>query len=74
MTLKDVQIYGAGLSGLVSAINLVREGYHVTVYEKEEKIGGSSECHPSVHMTPMHMQQMERYVGNRITIMFFKIT
>jgi flavin-dependent dehydrogenase len=73
MTLKDVQIYGAGLSGLVSAINLIREGYHVTVYEKEEKIGGSSECHPSVHMTPLHMQQMERYVGIELHPCFSKL-
>jgi len=73
MTLKDVQIYGAGLSGLVSAINLVRDGYHVTVYEKEEKIGGSSECHPSVHMTPLHMQQMERYIGIELESCFLKL-
>lgn len=41
MAVKDLQIYGAGLSGLVSAINLVRGGYDVTVYEKEKKIGGT---------------------------------
>jgi flavin-dependent dehydrogenase len=73
MILKDVQIYGAGLSGLISAINLVRGGYHVTVYEKEEKIGGSSECHPSVHLTPLHMQQMERYVGIELESCFSKL-
>jgi flavin-dependent dehydrogenase len=73
MTFKDVQIYGAGLSGLVSAINLVREGYHVTVYEKEKKIGGLSECHPSVHMTPMHREQMERYVGIELQSCFSKL-
>ncbi|MCX6671284.1 MAG: NAD(P)-binding protein [Euryarchaeota archaeon] len=54
MATKDIQVYGAGLSGLVSAINLARGGYHVTVYEKEEKIGGDLHCHPSIHMTPMH--------------------
>jgi len=63
MNTKIVQIYGAGLSGIVSAINLVREGYDVTVYEKEKEIGGTPKCHPSVHMTPMHIQQMERYIG-----------
>jgi len=73
MTFKDVWIYGAGLSGLVSAINLARSGHHVTVYEKEEKIGGSSECHPSVHMTPLHMQQMERYVGIELESCFSKL-
>ena len=63
MTLEDVRIYGAGLSGLVSAINLARGGHQVTVYEKEENIGGDEHCHPSVQMTPLHLQQMERYVG-----------
>jgi flavin-dependent dehydrogenase len=63
MTTKIVQIYGAGLSGLVSAINLARDGYAVTVYEKEANIGGDLHCHPSVHMTPLHIQRMEQYVG-----------
>jgi flavin-dependent dehydrogenase len=63
MTSHDVQIYGAGLSGLVSAIHLARNGFHVSVYEKEEKIGGSIACHPSIHMTPMHLQRMEEYIG-----------
>jgi flavin-dependent dehydrogenase len=66
MTSHDAQIYGAGLSGLVSAIHLTRKGYDVTIYEKEEKIGGSVHCHPSVHMTPMHLQQMEEYVGIKL--------
>jgi len=63
MTKQNVQIYGAGLSGLVAAINLVRKGLNVIVYEKEKTIGGRSDLHPSVHMTPMHLQQMEKYVG-----------
>jgi len=73
MTTKIVQIYGAGLSGLVSAINLVRDGYNVTVYEKEKKIGGTSKCHPSAHMTPMHIQRMERYIGIELKSCFSKL-
>jgi flavin-dependent dehydrogenase len=73
MATKDIQVYGAGLSGLVSAINLARGGYHVTVYEKEEKIGGDLHCHPSVHMTPIHLQQMERYVGIELRSCFSKV-
>lgn len=63
MTTKKAQIYGAGLSGIVSAIHLAREGYTVTVYEKEKEIGGTPQCHPSVHMTPIHLKEMEKYVG-----------
>ncbi len=70
MRTKTVRVYGAGISGLVSAIHLVREGIDVTVYEKEQVIGGSSTCHPSVHMTPMHLQQMEEYLGIELRACF----
>ena len=73
MTTKDIQIYGAGLSGLVAAINLVRDGYNVTVYEKENGIGGSGKCHPSNHMTPMNLQEMQKYIGIKIESCFSKL-
>ena len=73
MTTKDIQVYGAGLSGLVAAINLVRDGYNVTVYEKENRIGGSTKCHPSNHMTPMHIQKMQKYIGIKIESCFSKL-
>ena len=63
MTAKDIQIYGAGLSGLVAAINLANDGHNVTVFEKEKRIGGTSKCNPSIHMTPMNIQQMQKYIG-----------
>ncbi len=62
MTSKNIQIYGAGLAGLVAAINLARNGYKVTIYEKENRIGGSAKCHPSNHMTPVHIQKMQNYI------------
>ena len=73
MKTKNIQIYGAGLSGLVAAINLVRIGYRVTVYEKENRIGGSANCHPSNHMTPMHIQKMQDYIGIKIASCFSKL-
>ena len=60
---KIINIYGAGLSGLTAAINLSRKGYEVTVYEKEERIGGLGKCNPSVHMTPLHFKKMKEYIG-----------
>ena len=73
MASKELQIYGAGLSGLVSAITLARSGHLVTVYEKEKRIGGTEHCHPSVQLTPLHMQQMERYVGIELESCFSKL-
>ena len=73
MTTKDIQIHGAGLAGLTAAINLVRNGYNVTVYEKENRIGGSTKCHPSNHMTPMHIQKIQEYIGIKIEPCFSKL-
>jgi len=73
MTKKDIQIYGAGLSGLVAAINLARDGHNVIVHEKEKRIGGTSKCNPSVHMTPMHIEKMQRYIGIKIEPCFTKL-
>jgi len=36
---KEIIIAGAGLSGLVSAINLVNAGFRVKIYEKNDFIG-----------------------------------
>ena len=37
---NKVIIVGAGVGGLATAIRLLSKGYKVTIYEKEEKIGG----------------------------------
>jgi len=37
---NKVIIVGAGVGGLATAIRLLSKGYEVTIYEKEEKIGG----------------------------------
>jgi flavin-dependent dehydrogenase len=71
--IKNIRIYGAGLSGLIAAINLVREGYGVTLYEKEKKIGGSPEFTPSIHMTPIHIQKMQNYIGIEIDSCFSEL-
>ena len=38
--MKKVAIIGAGTAGLASAIRLKALGYDVTIYEKNEKVGG----------------------------------
>lgn len=37
---KKVGIVGSGPAGLAAAVELVKEGYDVTVYERDEKLGG----------------------------------
>src|SRR5439155_20375843 len=39
---RSVVILGAGIAGLVSAYELKRAGYHVTVLEARDRIGGRS--------------------------------
>lgn len=70
--MKNVSIYGAGLSGLVAAINLAREGYGVTVFEREESIGGSKSYHPSIHSTPLQPQETWDYIGVDLSDYFLK--
>lgn len=38
--MKNVIVVGAGIGGLCTAIRLLKEGYKVTIYEKESTIGG----------------------------------
>lgn len=61
--MKNINIYGAGLSGLTAAINLARDDYKVTIFEKEKRVGGSVTYTPSVHMTPIHFEKMKEYIG-----------
>ena len=71
--MKKVDIYGAGISGLTAAINLVKDGYNVTVFEKEKEIGGSVKHTPSVHMTPIHFEKMKNYIGFDVEPFFSKL-
>jgi len=60
---KKVHIVGAGLSGMVAAINLAREGYEVTVIDAAKGIGGIHPHHPSNHSTPINIELIKNYVG-----------
>ncbi len=59
----EVTIVGAGLSGLVAAINLARRGYQVTVLERESRIGGSPLYHPSGQGSPLFLKELKDYIG-----------
>lgn len=56
-------IVGAGLSGLVAAINLARAGYKVRILEKYTTVGGQPERWPAVDVTPMRPAILGEYIG-----------
>lgn len=70
---KDISIYGAGMSGMVVAINLAREGYRVRMFEAEENYGGSSIYNPSTHATPIHLDKTSSYIGVDISPAFHQL-
>lgn len=72
-TAKEINIYGAGMAGLVAAINLAREGYPVTVHERESKYGGSQLYNPSTHVTPINTKRMSDYIGIDVTSAFHEV-
>ncbi len=61
--MSEIVVVGAGLSGLVAAINLAREGRQVRVLDREKRIGGSPRLHPSVHVTPVNLPHLLDYTG-----------
>jgi flavin-dependent dehydrogenase len=56
-------ILGAGLSGMVAAINLAKEGREVLVLDAAKKIGGMMNYHPSLHVTPFAKPFIWDYIG-----------
>lgn len=38
---KNIAVIGGGVSGITCALDLIRKGYNVTIFEKENKAGGS---------------------------------
>lgn len=60
---KEKVVVGAGLAGMVAAINLAKAGYEVTVLEAEARIGGSKQLHPSLHITPIDKKKVWEYIG-----------
>jgi hypothetical protein len=59
----EVIVVGAGLSGLVAAINLRRAGHEVRVLERYDRIGGIPAGHPSVDSTPLLPDRLGAFLG-----------
>lgn len=68
--MRDQLVIGAGLSGMVAAINLAREGYRVTVRERRESVGGVTDIKGLEGMvinigdgSPINLPRMNAYTG-----------
>jgi flavin-dependent dehydrogenase len=68
--MPDQVIVGAGLSGMVAAINLAREGYSVKVRERRDRVGGLTEIKGLEGRiinigdgTPIDLDRMRQYTG-----------
>ncbi|RJP26795.1 MAG: FAD-dependent oxidoreductase [Actinobacteria bacterium] len=73
MRRKEVTVYGAGMSGLIAAYNLAREGHDVLVRERETTFGGSSMFNPSTHVTPLDLEATSAYIGIDVSPAFHAV-
>ena len=72
-TLKKIIIVGAGTSGLASGIRLLKMGYDVTIYEKNQKVGGRMyqiesegfkfDVGPTIVMMPEYYRELFEFSG-----------
>ena len=75
---ESVAIIGSGPAGMTAAYNLVKMGYPVTVYEKENKVGGMLRTHIPRYRLPestldaelnyIHDLGVELKTGTEITV------
>ena len=73
MSAGEAIVYGAGMSGLVAAYNLARDGYAVLVREREATFGGSRIFNPSTHVTPLDPAATSDYIGIDISGVFHPV-
>jgi flavin-dependent dehydrogenase len=63
MPQREITIVGAGLSGLTAAIILARDGFDVTVLDKEKRHGGKPEFRPDGAASPFDIPSLKAYTG-----------
>ena len=68
--MSEVLVYGAGMSGMIAACNLAKEGYDVIVRDREKSWGGSRAFNPSTHTTPLDLAATSEYIGIDIATAF----
>ncbi len=70
---KEATIYGAGMSGLIAAIDLAKNGYEVVVHDREKGFGGDSLYNPSTHTTPIDVERTSQYIGIDLSPAFHRL-
>ncbi len=63
MSGKPIDVVGAGLAGLVAAINLAREGFEVTVHERGKQLGGRPSVRPDPAGSPFQLERLTNFIG-----------
>ncbi len=63
MSAKKIDIVGAGLAGLVAGTNLAREGFDVTIHERQQQIGGRPTVRPDPAGSPFHLSMLKNFIG-----------
>ncbi len=71
---KKITIFGAGISGLVAAINLAKSGFDVEVMERRSNVGGSPSWHPSVHQQHFDVDKTAQYIAVDIIPCFHPVS
>lgn len=61
--MSEVKIVGAGLSGMIAAINLARNEHKVTILERESRIGGWPIFRPDPAGSCFDLEAMKRWTG-----------
>ena len=62
MSSSKVNVVGAGIPGMVAAINLAKEGYEVLVMERGSQVGKSPYT-PRLDVTPLDKPMVWDYIG-----------
>ncbi|XP_039063635.1 flavin-containing monooxygenase FMO GS-OX-like 3 [Hibiscus syriacus] len=61
-----VAVIGGGIAGLLTARELKREGHHVTVFEKANKVGGTWLYDPRVETDPLGLDRNREIVHSSL--------
>lgn len=64
---RQIEIVGAGLAGLVAGINLAREGFAVTLHERQKHVGGRPSVRPDPAGSPFNLERLTAFTGIDIT-------
>jgi phytoene dehydrogenase-like protein len=74
--LKTIAVVGGGLGGLATAVRLAHKGYGVTVFEKNERVGGKMDIRqlggytfdtgPTLLTMPFILEDLFSSVGARV--------